>query len=292
MSFNLNALGLASLFIEWHFKLMKNLKLPTYFISHGGGPWPWLKREMPFYDVLEASLKKIPEQLGQKPKAILMISAHWEENEFTVMSTEKPGMIYDYGGFPEHTYQIKYSAPGSEELAQRVHQLVTTSGIPIHANNQRGYDHGAFVPAFPMYPDADVPMIQLSIKNDYDPMTHIKLGECLAPLRDEGILILGSGLSFHNLRTMLSRNPSAKIASKEFDQWLQKTLAEKNPIERIQKLIQWEQAPSAREAHPQEDHLVPLFVALGTALNEEATMIYHEDYFMGGISVSSFGFGV
>jgi len=270
---------------------MNKLKMPTYFLSHGGGPWPWMKDEMPFYDALEKSLKEIPSQFPAKPKAILMVSAHWEEKECTVTSNPNPPMLYDYGGFPEHTYHIKYPAPGSPELAKQVHQLLQSAGFPAQFDAKRGFDHGAFVVAYSMYPNADVPMIQLSLKKDYDPKDHIEIGRALAPLRENGIVIVGSGLSYHNLRAMMTGDRSAGPASKAFDDWLQKTVIESTTHERVQKLLHWSEAPSARLAHPREDHLIPLMVAVGAAENEDASVIYHEETFMGNITASSFKFG-
>jgi len=266
------------------------LKVPTYFISHGGGPWPWLKKEMPFYDKLEASLVEIPKQIGILPKAILMVSAHWEESDFAVQASPKPGMIYDYGGFPEHTYHVKYSAPGSVELAARTSDLIDRAGFATHLDPVRGFDHGMYSPLAVMYPGADVPVVQLSIREDYDPEAHIELGRALQPLREQNILIIGSGLSYHNLR-MFGKTETARKASKEFDDWLGGVLANPSPSERRNNLKNWESAPSARLAHPREDHLVPLFIAYGAADGEKCERIYHENDFMGALSVSSYRFG-
>ncbi|RZI91741.1 MAG: dioxygenase, partial [Variovorax sp.] len=140
-------------------------RLPTYFISHGGGPWPWMKKEMgPTYDKLQAALADMPRQIGRTPKAILMVSAHWEAPAFTVQASAKPSMIYDYGGFPAHTYSVHYDAPGSPELAQRVQQLIEAAGLPAALDAERGFDHGAFSPMAAIYPAADVPMVQLSLR--------------------------------------------------------------------------------------------------------------------------------
>lgn len=248
-----------------------------------------MKNEMPgIYDTLEASIKEIPRQLGLDPKAILMISGHWEEKEFTVMASPKPPMIYDYGGFPEHTYHIQYPAPGSPDLAKRVQLLLMAAGHQVRLDLTRGFDHGAFTPLAPMYPKADVPVVQLSLRQDYDPTVHLEIGKVLAVLRSEGVLILGSGLSYHNLGNF-GRGGAAP--SKEFDLWLQQILIGKTGRERAAALIDWTKAPSARLAHPREDHLVPLMVAVGAAHDELATAIYHESEFMGGLTVSSFRFG-
>lgn len=263
--------------------------LPTYFISHGGGPWPWIKDQMDgAYDRLEASLQEIPRQLGMTPKAVLVISGHWEERDFTVMSSPNPAMIYDYSGFPEHTYRIKYAAPGSPQTAERVRALIEGAGYSARLDSRRGFDHGTFAPLAVIYPHADIPVLQLSLRHGYDPKNHLAIGRALAPLRKEGVLILGSGLSYHNLREF---GPRAKTPSAAFDHWLQESLVSASPSERVKRLLEWEAAPSARAAHPQEDHLLPLMVVVGAAGDDKATLVYHEDSFFGGITVSSFMFG-
>lgn len=263
--------------------------LPTYFISHGGGPWPWMKDQTgDAYDTLEASLQAMPQQLTARPKAVLVISGHWEARDFTVMSNPRPPMIYDYSGFPEHTYRISYAAPGSPQTAERVRDLIERAGFFAYLDAQRGFDHGTFAPLSVIYPDADVPVLQLSLKQGYDPRDHLLIGCALAPLRDEGVLIVGSGLSYHNLSQF---GAGAKAPSAAFDQWLQDTLVAASPSERVSRLLEWESAPSARSAHPQEDHLLPLMVVVGAAGNDKATLVYHEEDFFGAITVSSFMFG-
>lgn len=263
--------------------------LPTYFVSHGGGPWPFMKDQMgSTYDVLEASLADMPRQLGRRPKAVLVVTSHWEDAGFKVSSSAAPGMIYDYGGFPPHTYQVQYPAPGHPALARRVAELAGQGGHVVTLDEQRGFDHGTFSMLYPVYPGADMPVVQLSIKHGYDPETHLALGRALAPLRDEGILIIGSGLSFHNLRQF---GPAGKLASQQFDSWLQHVLLDLPPAQRSAALRHWSEAPSARLAHPREDHLVPLFVALGAAEQEDAACVYHEEAFFGSLAVSSFRFG-
>jgi aromatic ring-opening dioxygenase catalytic subunit (LigB family) len=262
-------------------------RLPTYFLSHGGGPWPWL--EGPFrrqFDRLEASLAAVAREIG-KPRAVLVVSGHWEEDRPTVQSGAAPGMVYDYSGFPAHTYSIRYAAPGAPEVALRVKELLEGAGIAAALDPERGYDHGTFAPLQAMYPEADVPVLQLSLKHGYDPEEHLAIGRALAPLRDEGVLIVGSGLSFHNLRMF---GPAAKAPSQAFDAWLDAALAAAT-AERSQRLREWSRAPAARLAHPQEDHLVPLMVAVGAAEQEPATRVYHEPDFMGGVTASSYRFG-
>ncbi|WP_076997632.1 class III extradiol ring-cleavage dioxygenase [Variovorax sp. KK3] len=267
---------------------MTSRTLPVYFISHGGGPWPWMKEQSGRnYAKLEAALADMPRQIGRTPDAILMISAHWEEPAFTVMGNPKPPMIYDYGGFPEHTYHVHYDAPGSPALAQRVQGLIAAAGLPAAIDPERGFDHGTFSPMVAIYPKAEVPTVQLSLKRGLDPAEHVALGRALAPLRDENVLIVGSGLSYHNLRNF---GPQARDVSKAFDDWLGESV-EAAPAQRVERLLAWSQAPAARMAHPREEHLIPLMVAAGAAGDEKGVRIYHEDAFMGGISVSNYRFG-
>lgn len=261
-------------------------QLPTYFVSHGGGPWPYMPEMRAPMQTLAASLADVARQVGAKPKAVLMISAHWEMPAFTVMSHPKPPMVYDYSGFPPSTYEVVYPAPGDPALAQRVRNLLEAAGFTTAADANRGFDHGAFVPLAVMYPQADVPVVQLSLKRGLNPAEHLAAGRALAPLRDEGVLIVGSGLSYHNLRQF---GPAAKRPSQAFDQWLQATLMAE-PSTREQAILQWEIAPAARECHPREEHLLPLMVALGSALADPATCVYHEDGIFGGVTASSFRF--
>ncbi|MEP7039640.1 MAG: class III extradiol ring-cleavage dioxygenase [Acidobacteriota bacterium] len=270
---------------------MKNTNeqtLPTYFISHGGGPWFWIEEQKPHYEKLEKSLRAMPGEIGTIPKAILVVSGHWEEDNFTVMTGSAPPMIYDYSGFPEHTYRVEYNAPGSPETADRVRELLTKAGFQADEDASRGYDHGTFVPLAAIYPQANVPVLQLSIKRGYEPETHLAAGRAIAPLRKEGVLIVGSGLTYHNLRQF---GAAAKVPSHEFDEWLTRTLRISDSAERNEMLRNWSKAPSARLAHPREDHLLPLMVAVGAAESEAGTRVYHEDSFFGGIAVSSYRFG-
>lgn len=265
------------------------MHMPVYFISHGGGPWPYMPEARDAYARLAASLRDIPARLATAPSAVLMVSAHWEtRGGFGIMASPRPPMLYDYYGFPAHTYQIQYPAPGSPPLAARVQQLLGQAGLAASLDAERGFDHGAFVPMAVMYPQADMPMVQLSIDAGYDPAHHIALGRALAPLRDEGVLILGSGLSYHNLRAL---GEPGRVPSARFDAWLQDVVADGPPALRAGRLLDWAQAPAARLAHPREDHLVPLMVAAGAAGEEPAACVYHEDGAFGAITVSSFRFG-
>lgn len=265
-------------------------RLPTYFISHGGGPWPWIKDLMPVdWSGLEASLRAIPREIGIEPEAVLVVSAHWEEPEFTVQTSANPPMLYDYGGFPEFTYHLSYPAPGSPAVAERVAELLAGAGIAVGRDDQRGFDHGMFAPLFVSWPDADVPMFQLSLRRGLDPAEHLAVGRALAPLRDEGVLILGSGFpSFHDLRAF---GPQSADAARAFDGWLTDTLVGRTGEERSARLVGWEAAPAARIAHPREEHLLPAMVAVGAAEGDDGVLQYHEDDFMGWMSSSGYRFG-
>ncbi|MBA4178687.1 MAG: dioxygenase [Leptothrix sp. (in: Bacteria)] len=263
-------------------------RLPSYFISHGGGPWPWMPEMRQAMAPLATALQGIARAIGTRPAAVLSISGHWEAPRFTAMAAARPGMVYDYHGFPEHTYRVQYPAPGAPALAQRIERLLADAGIDAARDTTRGYDHGSFAPLAVMYPEADVPVLQLSLQQGYDVAGHLAAGRALAPLRDEGVLILGSGLSFHNLRL---RGPAARAPSKAFDDWLHATLEGSPPAERQARLLQWDGAPAARIAHPREDHLLPLMVALGAAELEAATTVHHEEDAWPGWTVSSWRFG-
>ena len=266
-----------------------NHRQPVFFISHGGGPWPWMPDYLnTVYANLAQSLGDLLDSVVVRPKAILMISAHWEAAEFTVQTASQPDMIYDYGGFPAHTYQVRYESSGSPELAERVVELLEQANISVATDAQRGYDHGMFSPMQIINPAADIPVVQLSLKKGLNPQQHIEMGRALAQLRDENVLIVASGLSYHNLRMF---NAHAAEPSRAFDQWLFETVVEHQGNARNALLNDWEHAPAARVAHPREEHLLPLMVAVGAAEQELAARNYHEEQFMGGLSVSNFAFG-
>jgi len=264
-------------------------RLPTYYLSHGGGPWPYMEDGMRRrFDQLEASLLAIRRQWDDAVRAILVISGHWETVDFAVSSAARPGMVFDYYGFPEHLYRIKYDAPGSPELAMRVRAILQAGGFACDSDPERGFDHGTFSLMKPLFPEGDMPIVQLSLKQDLDPHAHLSVGRLLAPLRDEGVMIIGSGSSFHNLAL---RGPAAREPSRRFDDWLQQTLLQSSPAKRRQRVAAWMSAPEARIAHPREDHLIPLMVALGAAEEEPASLVYHQADFLGGWVLSSFRFG-
>lgn len=236
---------------------------PVLFIPHGGGPLPLLGDKG--HQELVAFLQDIHQKF-ETPDAILVISAHWEESKPTITSGQSPSLIYDYYGFPEESYDIQYPAPGSPELADRIHSLLVDNEIDAVLDDQRGFDHGLFVPLKIMYPAATIPCVQLSLINNLDAGLHIAIGKALTPLRNENILVLGSGFSFHNLGAMLKPGQVHHDTQNiDFENWLIETCT--NPSlaenERTNNLGHWEQAPFARYCHPREEHLLPLHVCYG-----------------------------
>jgi aromatic ring-opening dioxygenase catalytic subunit (LigB family) len=262
-------------------------RFPTLFISHGGGPWPYIEDMRQRFAVTEAELAKLPASLPAKPKAILVITGHWEEPQFTVSTAKQPAMVYDYSGFPEHTYHVQYPASGSPALAKRVSELLALTVVAVLKDEKRGFDHGTFVPLMLMYPDADIPVVMLSMKTTYDPLEHIQLGEALAPLRDEGVLIIGSGLTYHNMRGF--GRPASLEPSVQFEQYLYEAVTSHDPQQRNQALVDWEQAPYARLVHPREDHLIPLMVVAGAAGDSVGERIFTDAVF--GVVMASYQFG-
>jgi len=239
-----------------------NLSSNVLFIPHGGGPLPLLGDKG--HQELVDFLKQITATLA-RPSAILVISAHWEEDKATITSGETPELIYDYAGFPEEAYEIKYPASGKPQLAEKIFNLLQNNGIEAKLDNHRGFDHGLFIPLKIMFPDASIPCVQLSLLNSLDPKEHIRIGKALSDLRNENLLIIGSGFSFHNMRAFFQSNDGADEKNEEFERWLINTCTN-NDIpenERERKLEQWSEAAFARYCHPREEHLLPLHVCYG-----------------------------
>ena len=238
---------------------------PVLYLSHGGGPLPLLGDKS--HVNLINFFKEITPILA-KPNAILVISAHWEANQPTITSGSFPVLIYDYYGFPHESYNIKYPAPGLPELANRICNLLGKAGIEARLDGQRGFDHGLFVPLKLMYPDANIPCVQLSLVKSLQPEGHIQMGKALAALRQDNVLIIGSGFSFHNITAFFSPpTVETQAMNQAFEQWLIDTCSSTHysEQEREQRLIQWESAPAARYCHPREEHLLPLHVCYGVA---------------------------
>lgn len=267
-------------------------RLPALYIPHGGGPCFFMDPMPGFpptmWNAMEAYLRGISANLGTRPKAVLVISAHWECAVPTVLNADKYSLLYDYYGFPEHTYRLTYPASGSATVAARVSELLAQAGIASAQEQQRGLDHGVFIPFKLIYPDADIPIVQLSLVNDLDPARHLAIGHALAPLRDEGVFIVGSGLSYHNLREFFAPIASANQASVDFDTWLGNAISAA-PAERERLLTQWAHAPGARACHPRSEHLLPLMVIAGAAGTDAGQISYHDSLM--GKAVSAYQFG-
>lgn len=263
-------------------------RLPTLYIPHGGGPCFFMDPPAAYphlWDGLASYLRGIDAALGVRPRAVLVISGHWEMAQPTLNVAEKPTLLFDYHGFPEHTYRLTYPVSGAPDLAPRVSGLLSDAGFEPAVEAERGLDHGVFVPFLLIYPHADVPIMQLSLQKGLDPAVHLRMGRALAPLREEGILIVGSGMSYHNLAMMFSGRGAAAAAA--FDSWL--TDGMRDPETRDAKLAAWQSAPGAHESHPREEHLIPLMVAAGAADGDFGIRSFSEA--IAGKPLSGFQFG-
>lgn len=236
---------------------------PSLYIPHGGGPCFFMPDQNGTWTKMAAYLRSIAESLPERPRALLVISGHWEERGFALTgAAEHPGLVFDYYGFPPETYQLSWPAPGAPWLAERAAGLLREAGLPAGIHPTRGFDHGVFVPLKVAFPDAAIPCVQMSLVTGLDPVLHLAAGKALAALRDDGVLVIGSGMSFHNLRVY--GDPRVEEPSLEFDEWL--TAAAQAPAERrAQLLSHWAEAPHARLCHPREEHLMPLMVAAGAS---------------------------
>lgn len=268
-------------------------RMPSIFIPHGGGPCFFMDWDPPqTWEKQRQFLENISSSLPEHPKSLLVISGHWEEDQFTVQRNSAPDLLFDYGGFPPHTYELTWPAPGNPALSKRVHDLLVDAGFPTDYDDTRGYDHGVFIPLKIAFPDADIPCVQLSLRSDLDPDAHLAVGRALAPLRDEGVLIIGSGNTYHNMQVMMRAmrgGDTGKLQGLEFDRWLTGAVTQNDPVERDQMLANWSEAPKARDANPREEHLIPLHVIAGAA-NSDLGIKTLEDHVMGVVE-SAFTFG-
>ena len=255
------------------------------YFSHGGGPLPILGDGS--HKAMIKFMTRLPSHIT-KPDAIIVISAHWEENAVTVLGSPNPVMLYDYYGFPDEAYSLTYPALGNPKLASRIIRILKQKGIGGRIDNERGFDHGLFIPLKLMYPAADIPAIQVSLVRGLNPVIHLEMGKALIELMDENILIIGSGFSFHNMRAFSwEGNNTADQPNDSFQDWLVETCtAFLSRTEIEQRLILWEEAPAARYCHPREEHLLPLHVCVGAAgENNRATKIF-DDYILGKRAVA------
>jgi 4,5-DOPA dioxygenase extradiol len=234
------------------------------YLSHGGGPLPILGE--PGHAKMVAFMRDLGPRL-RRPEAILVVSAHWEERVATVQSGATPDLLYDYYGFPEEAYHLAYPAPGAPELAARILEQLGAAGIAAGTDRERGFDHGLFIPLMLMFPEADIPAMQLSLLHNLDAEAHLDLGRALGGLLTENILVVGSGFSFHNLRAFDWNGQYAPDPHNDaFQDWLIGVCtSDLTQAERERRLLEWEQAPSARYCHPREEHLLPLHVCAGMA---------------------------
>ncbi len=270
--------------------IRSSTRLPSYFIPHGAGPcffMPWTLGPADTWNGMAQFLRGLGAAVGPRPRAVLVVSAHWEAPAFTVNAAAQPSLLYDYHGFPAPTYRLAYPASGAPALAQQVQDLLAAAGLPTGASHARGLDHGVFIPLMLVYPAADVPVLQLSLHHGLDAEAHLRAGRALAPLRDEQVLVLGSGMSFHNLDALGTSRYTA--AADRFDRWLTQTVEHADPQQRDAALVQWLAAPAARLAHPREEHLLPLLVAAGAAAGDRGRCVYHESVM--GHAISAFRFG-
>ncbi|KAL2540531.1 Extradiol ring-cleavage dioxygenase [Abeliophyllum distichum] len=260
----------------------------TFYISHGS-PTLSIDESLPARSFLQSFRHEV---FPEKPKSILVISGHWETSEPTVNAVAGVNnTIYDFYGFPEKMYKLKYPAPGSPELANRVKELLKESGFKrMHEDKKRGLDHGAWVPLMLMYPAADIPVCQLSIQTNRDGTYHYNLGKALAPLKEEGVLVVGSGATTHNLSRLRrgSNNDGSVVTwALEFDNWLKGALLEG----RFEDVNHYEEkAPYAKVAHPSPDHFYPLHVAMGAAGENAESELIHHSWSYGALSYASYKF--
>ena len=263
---------------------------PTLFIPHGGGPCFFMDpppAAPQLWDRMAAYLRAIPAALPARPRALLVISGHWEAALPTVNTAPQPALLFDYYGFPPHTYRLTYPVAGAPGLAAEVRRLLAAAGIASAEDAQRGLDHGVFIPLKVAFPDADIPVLQLSLQTGLDPAAHLAIGRALAPLRDQGVLIVGSGMSYHNLHALFAQQGGA--ASVAFDSWLVAAATAPDPDRRAALLRDWAGAPHARDCHPQEEHLIPLMVAAGAAGDDVGRQVYADR--LAGKALSGFQFG-
>lgn len=269
------------------------VRLPTLFIPHGGGPCFFMEGLGPkgCWDPMADYLRSIPRALPAPPRAILIVSGHWEAAAPRLTGHPAPPLIYDYRGFPPHTYELRYPVPGAPDLARAISVRLAAAGFPAAAiDPDRGFDHGVFIPMMVSFPEAQIPVVQLSLLAGRDPAAHLRLGAALEPLRDDGVLIIGSGMSYHNMGGFFARGTAAHAAAAaRFDEWLAETVEQPAPGMRNRRLVAWDTAPAAREAHPEEEHLLPLMVAAGAAPADRGRVVFSDASI--GVRISAYAFG-
>lgn len=268
-------------------------RMPVAFISHGGGPSFFIESPpgSPMHDISKGSesfkaLQGFSKLLKEKPTAIVVVSGHWEGAQVLVGGKDQYTKLYfDYGGFPDFTYKLQYPAPAHPQLAQQIVQRLSNNKIDAVLDKSRDWDHGVFVPLMVMFPDADIPVVEVSILQSYDPAAHIAIGKALAPLRDQGVLILGSGFATHTFGS-----PAAKNA--EFIDHVNRVVENYSPEEREKAFLEWTKFPSARAAHAQEDHFVPMHVVVGASGQDKGKVLFRAPVMNGRGIFCNWGFGM
>lgn len=253
------------------------MSMPTIFVSHGAPTL--ILEDVPARAFLASLGRQVP-----RPQAIVAVSAHWDTDVPAVSLARKPDTIHDFYGFPEELYRLRYAAPGAPALAEKVAKLTGAAH-----DHHRGLDHGAWVPAMLGWPEADIPIFQLSVQPDQTPAYHIALGRKLAPLREEGVLIMGSGSAIHNLRALVRDGESSEPEpwAQAFDDWLSDTVEKGDEAELADYRAR---APYAREAHPTDEHFLPLHVAVGAAGEGARGRALHRSFTLGNLSMASYAF--
>ncbi|XP_045505712.1 dioxygenase tasH-like [Colias croceus] len=273
-------MSLISMNIIRHFTSVTKMVLvaPALFVNHGGGPLPLLGDEehIGLTNFLRDEVKK---HVNFKDlKAIILVTAHWEEGKVTISSSKHHDLYFDYYGFPPESYKYKYDAPGNPELAKQIQKTLSESGIEAKLDPHRGWDHGVFVPMMLMNPAANVPIVQISVLSSQDPSEHYKLGEALYKFRKEGIAIIGSGMSYHNMRAFMYARNQDNVVNEKFDAFLNDACTSSNDKRREQ-LLMWDAQPQAREAHPPRaaEHFMPLIVIAGAGGKGPGERIFNWD---------------
>jgi aromatic ring-opening dioxygenase catalytic subunit (LigB family) len=262
------------------------VRLPTFFIPHGGGPcffMDWHPKGA--WDEMAQYLKSFANDIRDDIKAIIVISAHWEEDIIKVTGNSNPELIYDYHGFPPHTYDLKWPAKGNKVLANQISSILNAGGIACAVDEDRGFDHGVFIPLLLTFPEANIPTIQVSLCSTLSPKTHLQIGKLLQPLRDQGVLIIGSGMSYHDVSALMGRKEV--IGSDTFDHWLSNSMLMPSE-QREAALLDWAAAPSARLCHPREEHLLPLHVIAGAATGGKGMIDFNDTVL--GATISAYQF--
>lgn len=252
---------------------------PAMFVNHGGGPMPLLgdKDHAGLTKFLRDDVKK---HINFKEiKAIILVTAHWEESVVTISSGKHHDLYFDYYGFPPESYKYKYDAPGDPELAARIHEVLKKEGIPSKLDPKRGWDHGVFVPMMLINPAADIPIVQVSVLSNQDPMEHYRLGKALYQFRKEGVAILGSGMSYHNMREFMYGRSRGEVVNEEFDNHLYNICTSEDESKRREGFLSWRQQPGATEAHPVRaaEHFMPLVVVAGAGGSRAGKRVFNWD---------------